>query len=74
MFQLLDTVVLTTELSEHGLAKGDLGAVVAVHGDGALDVEFVRASGDTVAVVTLKPRQVRGVADSDIVAVRPAGR
>ena len=71
MFQLLDTVVLTREFAKQGLAKGDLGAVVAVHPDGALEVEFVRASGDTVAVVTVQPNEVRNVADSDVIAVRP---
>jgi Domain of unknown function (DUF4926) len=71
-FKVLDTVVLAAELPEHRLTRGDLGAVVAVHGPNALEVEFVRASGDTIAVVTVKPDQIRAISGSDVIAVRPA--
>jgi uncharacterized protein DUF4926 len=40
----LDTVVLERDLPEHGLRRGDLGAVVHVHSDEAIEVEFVRLS------------------------------
>jgi hypothetical protein len=52
-FQLLDTVVLDRDLPEHGLCRGDLGAVVEVYAPDGVEVEFVRASGQTQAVVTL---------------------
>ena len=50
---LLDTVVLTHDLPEHGLRAGDLGAVVELYGQDGVEVEFVRASGQTKALVTL---------------------
>ena len=40
-FKVLDTVVLATDLPEHGLRQGDLGAVVEVYEPDALEVEFV---------------------------------
>ena len=67
----LDTVVLTGDLPAHGLKAGDLGAVVFASPD-ALEVEFVRASGRTQAVVTLSPAQVRLAGDEDLISVRRA--
>ena len=74
MFKLLDTVVLKRDLAEHGLRRGDLGAVVEVHEGGALEVEFVAASGRTQALVTLKADDVRAVGDGDLIAVRKVRR
>ena len=70
-FRKLDTVVLTRDLPEHGLRVGDLGAVVHVHTAETLEVEFVRASGQTQALVTLAITDIRPVQDQDLVAVRP---
>jgi Domain of unknown function (DUF4926) len=70
-FKLLDTVVLDCNLPEHGLRKGDLGAVVEVYEPDSLEVEFVTASGRTEALVTLREGDVRAVADRDLIAVRP---
>ncbi len=69
-FELLDTVVLNRDLSQHGLRKGDLGAIVEIYPSDGVDVEFVTASGRTRAVVTLKMSDVRTVEDQDLVAVR----
>jgi hypothetical protein len=69
-FALLETVVLNRDLSAHGLRAGDLGAVVEVYGDDGVEVEFVRASGQTKAQVTLKASDLRAVAASDILSVR----
>jgi hypothetical protein len=68
--QVLDTVVLTRDLSEHGLRAGDLGTVVEVYEPDGLEVEFVLASGKTKALVTLKRSDVRVAADRDILSVR----
>ena len=51
--QLLDTVVLDRDLPEHGLCRGDLGAVVEVYEPDGVEVEFVRASGNTQAKPTI---------------------
>jgi len=60
MIKELDEVVLTTDLPDDHLKKGDIGTVVLVHkgGDG-FEVEFMTLDGETVAVVTLLGSQVR---------------
>ena len=73
-YEVLDTVVLVRDLPEHGLQKGDLGAVVQVYEPDGLEVEFVTASGRTEALVTLKDSSVRSVVENDLVAVRPFDR
>ena len=69
-FALLETVVLNRDLPEHGLRAGDLGAVVEVYGAESVEVEFVRASGHTKALVTLKSEDLRAVAATDMLTVR----
>lgn len=69
-----ETVVLRRDLPEHGLRPGDLGTVVEIYSPGALEVEFVTASGRTSALVTLGESDVRPVADTDLIAVRSLGR
>jgi hypothetical protein len=73
-YQLLDTIVLDRDLPEHGLRKGDLGAIVEIYEPDAFEVEFVAASGRTAALLTLTTRDVRPVADDDLVSVRPCPR
>jgi len=73
-FKILDTVVLARDLPEHGLRRGDLGAVVHVFEPDALELEFVTASGHTEALVTLKASDVRAVAQTDLITVRPFTR
>ena len=67
---ILDTVVLQRDLPEHGLRRGDLGAVVQVYEPDGLEVEFVRASGCTQALVELTLDDVRAIEDADLIAVR----
>jgi len=50
-FAPLETVILERDLREHGLRRGDLGAVVEVYESDGLEVEFVRASGRSQALV-----------------------
>lgn len=72
MIKELDSVVLTTGLLEHRLAKGDIGTVVLVHEGGkGCTVEFMTLTGDTVAVVTLLASQVRQTAKGEIAHARP---
>lgn len=73
-FKELDTVVLDRDLPEHGLRKGDLGAVVQVYAPDHFDIEFVTASRRSQALVTLSAADVRGVGDQDLVAVRTVVR
>lgn len=74
MFKLLDTVVLNRDLPEQGLCRGDLGAIVDLHPPEGLEVEFVLASGNTQALVSLIESDVRPVDDDDLIAVRPMNR
>jgi uncharacterized protein DUF4926 len=73
-YHILDTVVLTRDLDSEGLRKGDLGAVVEIYAPDGLEVEFVTASGKTAALLTLNARDVRPVADDDLVSVRTCRR
>lgn len=70
-FNRLDVVVLERDLPDHGLKRGDLGAVVEVYEPEGLEVEFVTASGRTEALVTLATSDVRPVVGNDLVTVRP---
>jgi uncharacterized protein DUF4926 len=57
-----DSIVLTTDLPKHGLKQGDIGTVVLVHRGGkGYEVEFMTLDGETLAVVTLLPAQVRPI-------------
>lgn len=66
----LDTVVLERDLPSHGLRRGDVGAVVHMHAADVVEVEFVRASGQTQALVELATEDLRLVNDDDLLAVR----
>lgn len=70
-YRELDTVVLREDIPASGLEAGDLGAVVQVYSPEAVEVEFVTASGQTQALVTLRAEDVRPVRDDDLLAVRP---
>lgn len=72
MVKELDSVVLTQDLPERGLANGDIGTVVLVHRGGkGYEVEFLTLDGDTVAVVSLSGSQVRPIGRREIAHVRP---
>lgn len=73
-YALLDTVVLDRDLPEHNLRRGDLGAIVLLHEPDVFEIEFVRASGETQALVTLSSRDIRAVRDEDLVSVRKLDR
>jgi hypothetical protein len=73
-FKQLDTVVLERDVPESGLRQGDLGAVVQTYEPDGIEVEFVRASGRTQALVALKVADVRNVMDEDLISVRPLSR
>jgi hypothetical protein len=66
----LDPVVLTRDLPDYRLRRGDIGAVVHRHDVGAFEVEFVTGGGDTVALVTVSDTDVRPMASSEILHAR----
>ena len=59
MIRELDSVILTVDLPEHGLKKGDVGTVVMMHHGAGYEVEFITLTGETIAVVSLAENQVR---------------
>ena len=64
-------VVLKRDIPEHGLAEGDVGTIVHAYSDGgAYEVEFILASGETVAVLTLEAEDVRPRSGREILHTR----
>lgn len=61
MIDELDRIVLTIDLPGHRLTPGDIGTVVRVHENGGYEIEFVALAGETIAVETLMPGQVRAI-------------
>jgi hypothetical protein len=58
-------------LPQHKLRAGDVGAVVHVYDGGkAYEVEFVSGSGQTLALETLEPQDVRSLGEGDILHIR----
>ena len=70
MIKELDSVVLTVDLPDHGLARGDIGTVVLLHGESGYEVEFVALDGETLAVVSLPVDQVRAIGPREIAQAR----
>jgi hypothetical protein len=71
MVEELDSVVLTTDLPEHGLSAGDIGTAVLVHEGGkGCTVKFMTLAGKTIAVVTLLAHQIRQIAKDEIAHAR----
>jgi len=71
MIRELDTVVLTRDLPEYGLKKGDVGGVVHHYSDRqTFEVEFVTAEGNTVAVLTLTEADIRPMRSGEILHAR----
>ena len=71
MFDELDTIVLKKDIKEHGLKKGDIGTLVHVYEKKkAVEVEFVTASGKTLALLTLTQKDIRPMARNEILHAR----
>ena len=73
--RVLDQVVLVCDLPSEGLRTGDVGVLVEQHGaTGGCEVEFLDATGETEAVVTLALDDIRPLERDDLWAVRPYTR
>ena len=71
MIEELEDVILTCDLPEHGLTRGDIGTAVLVHKEGkGYEVEFTTLAGETIAVMTLMADQVRASKAREIAHVR----
>lgn len=66
-----DLVVLQDNTANERLRAGDVGTILTVYNEGkAFEVEFVTLTGESVAVETLLPHQIRMVRPSEVMAVR----
>lgn len=74
LLKLLDSVILTCDLPEHGLHDGDLGVIVHVHVPDCFEVEFFDASGDTQAVIPVCDSDLRPAEQDDLSSMRRARR
>lgn len=71
MVHELDTVVLSHDIKEHNLRKGDIGAVVHCYKNNTVfEVEFVTAGGNTIALLTLTQDDIRLIRNAEILHVR----
>jgi hypothetical protein len=71
MIKELDTIVLTCDFPEYGLSRGDIGVVVHCYKDNAaFEVEFVTGKGETLAVITLEPKDIRPMLPNEILHAR----
>lgn len=72
MIKEFDKVVLTADLLQLNLKKGDVGTVIALSQNGrtSYEVEFMTLYGDTVAVVSLRAEQVRAIGHWEIAHAR----
>lgn len=62
MFGELSTVILAHDITEYSLTKGDEGTIVYIYGNGeAYEVEFINSHGETIAVLTLNPSEIRAL-------------
>ncbi len=78
MINEFDRVVLTGDIPSKKLMKGDIGTVVMIHPKVKLvsspntgfEVEFFTLDGNTLAVETLLPNQIRPVKTNEVAHVR----
>ena len=74
-FELYSDVILSRDISEHGLRAGDVGTVVERHvvpgvSEEGYSVEFFDMTGNTVGVVTVPAGALRLPTQADRPAVR----
>mgnify|MGYP001583942732 CR=1 FL=1 len=62
--------MLTRDIPERGLRAGDIGTVVQVYCGDEVEVEFLRASGETHALLTLSFGDIRKMDSGDMVTTR----
>jgi hypothetical protein len=77
-FQLFTKVVLTTDIPEDNLKKGDIATIVDHHpiknGEDGYSLEVFNAIGETIAVITVPESQIEALQQNYILSVRPLSR
>ena len=71
MIHLYDRIVLSQDLPEKGLKRGDVGTIVMVYNEGeGYEVEFYTLDGSTYRVETLPSSYIRPVKKNEVTHVR----
>lgn len=75
-FELYTRVALATDLPEHRLRRGDVATLVEGHParpgqEPGYTLEVFTASGQTVAVLTVRESQIELLTDDEVLSVRP---
>lgn len=66
MFNNLDRVEITHNIDKFNLKEGDRGTIVEIYNNGvAYEVEFVNSNGNTKALLTLEPSDIRCIGNRD---------
>jgi hypothetical protein len=72
MIEAYEQVALTEDLPAFGLKAGDVGTVVDITPNGKqLTLELFSFARETVAVIPVKPEQVRRLAGNEVMHTRP---
>ena len=73
-FKLYEEVVLTKDIPEKGLKKGDVATIVEHHpisnGEDGYSLELFNALGDTIAVITVAESVIEPLTENEIFSVR----
>lgn len=74
-FKLYEEVVLTKDIPEKRLKKGDVATIVEHHpvsdGEDGYSLELFNALGDTIAVITVAESAIEPLTEDEIFSVRP---
>lgn len=73
-YKLFEDVVLTTDIQEKNLKKGDLATVIEYHavstGEAGYSLEVFNVFGDTIKVVTVKESAIEALTENEVFSVR----
>ena len=75
-YELYTRMALSSDLSEHGLRRGDVATLVEYHPgrpgqEDGYSLEVFNAVGDTVAVITVRESQIELLTADELLSVRP---
>jgi len=72
--EMFDEVVLSSDIPEKKLKKGDVATVVEYHpvseGEDGYSLEVFNAVGDTIAVITVPESSIQSFTKDEILSVR----
>ena len=70
MHNELELVVLKRDIPKEKLIAGDIGTIVHKYDESHFEIEFVTASGHTIAVLPLSDNEVRPFSQQEILHTR----